>query len=74
MRLHLDTDFGGDTDDACALAYLLSRRDVDLVGLTTVAHRTAGATAGRPAMPCRTTCSTSSTTRRPAPSHSARSR
>ncbi len=37
MRVHLDTDFGGDTDDACALAYLLAREDVDLVGVTTVA-------------------------------------
>ena len=37
MRIHLDTDFGGDTDDACALAYLLGRSDVDLVGVTTVA-------------------------------------
>jgi inosine-uridine nucleoside N-ribohydrolase len=37
MRVHLDTDFGGDTDDACALAYLLARDDVDLVGVTTVA-------------------------------------
>ncbi len=37
MRVHLDTDFGGDTDDACALAYLLGRADVDLVGVTTVA-------------------------------------
>jgi purine nucleosidase len=36
MRVHLDTDFGGDTDDACALAYLLARDDVDLVGVTTV--------------------------------------
>ena len=38
MRVHLDTDFGGDTDDACALAYLLAREDVDLVGVTTVAE------------------------------------
>jgi inosine-uridine nucleoside N-ribohydrolase len=37
MLVHLDTDFGGDTDDACALAYLLGRPDVDLVGVTTVA-------------------------------------
>ena len=37
MRVHLDTDFGGDTDDACALAYLLGRADVDLLGVTTVA-------------------------------------
>ena len=27
MRIHLDTDFGGDTDDACALAYLLGAAD-----------------------------------------------
>ena len=37
MQIHLDTDFAGDTDDACALAYLLARDDVDLVGVTTVA-------------------------------------
>lgn len=37
MRVHLDTGFGGDTDDACALAYLLGRADVDLVGVTTAA-------------------------------------
>ena len=37
MRIHLDTDFAGDTDDACALAYLLARDEVDLVGVTTVA-------------------------------------
>ena len=37
MRVHLDTDFGGDTDDACALAYLLGSADVELVGVTTVA-------------------------------------
>lgn len=37
MRVHLDTDFGGDTDDAGALAYLLGRPDVELVGITTVA-------------------------------------
>jgi inosine-uridine nucleoside N-ribohydrolase len=37
MRVHLGTDFAGDTDDACALAYLLARDDVDLVAVTTVA-------------------------------------
>ena len=37
MRVHLDTDFAGDTDDACALAYLLAREDLDMVGVTTVA-------------------------------------
>jgi purine nucleosidase len=37
MRVHLDTDFGGDTDDACALAYLLGCPDVELTGVTTVA-------------------------------------
>lgn len=39
MRVHLDTDFGGDTDDACALAYLLGCADVELTGITTVADR-----------------------------------
>jgi inosine-uridine nucleoside N-ribohydrolase len=37
MRVHLDTDFAGDTDDACALAYLLGSADVELTGVTTVA-------------------------------------
>lgn len=36
-RVHLDTDFAGDPDDACALALLLASPDVDLVGVTTVA-------------------------------------
>jgi inosine-uridine nucleoside N-ribohydrolase len=33
--VHLDTDFGGDPDDACALALLLGWPDVELVGVTT---------------------------------------
>ncbi len=37
MRVHLDTDLGGDTDDACALAMLLGWPGVELVGITTVA-------------------------------------
>jgi purine nucleosidase len=37
MRLHLDTDFAGDTDDACALAMILGWPDVDVVGITTTA-------------------------------------
>jgi inosine-uridine nucleoside N-ribohydrolase len=36
MRIHLDTDIGSDTDDACALAMLLGWPGVDLVGITTV--------------------------------------
>lgn len=36
MKLHLDTDFGGDPDDACALVMLLGWPDVELVGITTV--------------------------------------
>jgi len=32
---HLDTDLGGDTDDLFALAWLLRRDDVDLLGITT---------------------------------------
>ena len=35
MRIHLDTDFGGDPDDACALAMLLGWPDVELTGITT---------------------------------------
>jgi purine nucleosidase len=35
MLIHLDTDLGGDPDDACALAYLLGRADAELVGITT---------------------------------------
>jgi len=36
LKIHLDTDLGGDLDDLCALA-LLARPDVDWVGVTTVA-------------------------------------
>jgi inosine-uridine nucleoside N-ribohydrolase len=36
VQLHVDTDFGGDPDDACALVMLLGRPDVDIVGITTV--------------------------------------
>jgi purine nucleosidase len=36
MRIHLDTDFGGDPDDTCALAMLLGWPGVELVGITTV--------------------------------------
>jgi purine nucleosidase len=35
MLIHLDTDIGGDTDDACALAMLLGLDDVELAGVTT---------------------------------------
>jgi purine nucleosidase len=35
MRIHLDTDLGGDPDDACALAMLLGWPGVQLVGITT---------------------------------------
>ncbi|HEX5496298.1 MAG TPA: nucleoside hydrolase [Mycobacteriales bacterium] len=37
MRLHIDTDFGGDTDDACALAMVLGWPGADVVGITTTA-------------------------------------
>jgi hypothetical protein len=36
VRVHVDTDLGDDPDDLSALAYLLARLDVDLVGVTTV--------------------------------------
>lgn len=35
VLVHLDTDLGGDTDDACALAMLLGWPGVELVGVTT---------------------------------------
>ena len=35
VRVHLDTDFAGDPDDACALAMLLGWPEVELVGITT---------------------------------------
>lgn len=37
VRIHLDTDFAGGTDDAAALAMLLGWRDAELVGITTTA-------------------------------------
>lgn len=37
MRIHLDTDLGGDPDDACALVMLLGWPGVELVGITTTA-------------------------------------
>jgi purine nucleosidase len=37
VRIHLDTDLGGDPDDACALAMLLGWPGVELVGITTTA-------------------------------------
>jgi inosine-uridine nucleoside N-ribohydrolase len=36
IRIHLDTDIGGDLDDLCALALLLGWPDVELTGVTTV--------------------------------------
>lgn len=39
MKVHLDTDLGGDPDDACALAMLLGWPGVELVGITTVLDR-----------------------------------
>ncbi len=38
MKIHLDTDIGGDMDDLCALAMLLKWPDLDITGVTTVAE------------------------------------
>jgi purine nucleosidase len=39
LKVHLDTDLGGDIDDLCALAMLLRwREDVHIIGITTVAE------------------------------------
>jgi purine nucleosidase len=37
VRIHLDTDLGGDSDDACALVMLLGWPEVEITGVTTVA-------------------------------------
>lgn len=38
IKVHLDTDLGGDIDDLCALALLLRQEDVQITGITTVAE------------------------------------
>lgn len=39
LKIHLDTDFGGDIDDFCALAMLLRwADDIEFTGITTVAE------------------------------------
>lgn len=38
MKVHLDTDIGGDVDDLCALAMLLKMPEIELTGITTVAE------------------------------------
>jgi purine nucleosidase len=38
VKVHLDTDIGGDIDDLCALALLLNWPDVEITGITTVAE------------------------------------
>src|SRR3990170_3221616 len=37
LKLHLDTDIGGDIDDLCALAMVLNWPEVELLAVTTVA-------------------------------------
>jgi inosine-uridine nucleoside N-ribohydrolase len=60
IRVHLDTDLGGDLDDLCALALLLAWPGVEITGVTTVLEndgRRAGYArraldlAGRPGVP-----------------------
>lgn len=36
LKMHLDTDFGGELDDLCALALLLESPHVEITGITTV--------------------------------------
>ncbi len=37
LKVHLDTDLGGDIDDLCALSYLLSRpQEIQITGITVV--------------------------------------
>lgn len=74
MLLHIDTDFAGDPDDACALAMVLGWPGVDITGVTTVADpdgRRAGYVrhfldlAGRADVPVASGAAVSSTTSRP---------
>jgi len=60
LKLHLDTDIGGDIDDLCALAFVLGWPEVDLLAVTSVSDdggRRAGYAryaldlAGRPDIP-----------------------
>jgi inosine-uridine nucleoside N-ribohydrolase len=37
MRVHIDTDFAGNTDDACAVAMTLGWPEAEGVGITTTA-------------------------------------
>ena len=38
LKLHLDTDIGGDIDDLCALAMLLRWPNLEITGVTTAAE------------------------------------
>ena len=38
IKIHLDTDIGGDMDDLCALAMLLKWPDLEITGVTTVSE------------------------------------
>jgi hypothetical protein len=35
VRIHIDTDFAGDPDDACALAIVLGSGEAEVIGITT---------------------------------------
>jgi len=37
LKLHLETDIGGDIDDPCALAMVLNWPDARLLAITTIA-------------------------------------
>ncbi len=39
MKIHLDTDLGGDIDDLCAFALLLRSSDAEITAVTTVAEK-----------------------------------
>lgn len=74
MRLHIDTDFAGDPDDACALAMVLGWPGVGITAITTVADpdgRRAGYVkhfldmVGRKDIPVASGAAVSGTTRRP---------
>lgn len=40
LKLHLDSNLGGDIDDLCALALALNWPEVELLAVTTVGQQT----------------------------------
>ncbi len=65
MKVHLDTDFGGDPDDACAMAMLLGWPGIEIIGSQ---RRSTGTGGERPTSSTASECLADATSRwQPAP-------